>query len=301
MAATRRTSGYWVDFPATYRAEQIALIMRWLAAGESGAVVGYSGTGKSNLAGFLSSRPDVTRPLAPDGPERYRFLLLDANTLPALTAPFFFRGMVQKLEDAAPQFGPDVEGEIRQLIRGQNDWADLFAVLVLLQKLHRRAIYQAGGKIIWLLDRFDEACRRLEAQTLNSLRSLRDQFKGQLCFLVFTRHPLARLREPGEIDEFHEIIAANTCWVGPMVERDARWIARQMADRLRTSFSEREVLQLIEVSGGLPAFMKLACSALAEGALGKRRSTQAWAEQLLARPEFQRHCQEIWDDLSTGE
>lgn len=132
---------------------------------------------------------------------------------------------------------------------------------------------------------------------MNSLRSLRDQFKGQLCYVVFTRHPLARLRDPGEIDEFFEIVAANTCWVGLMNEWDARWIARQMAERLKATYSEAEVAQLIEVTGGLPAFMKLGCLALAEGALDKGGSVQSWAEQLLTRLEFQRNCEEIWNDL----
>jgi DNA-binding winged helix-turn-helix (wHTH) protein len=119
--------------------------------------------------------------------------------------------------------------------------------------------------------------------------------------VLFTRHPLARLRDPREIDEFHEIVAGNTCWMGLMVERDARWIARQMAGRLRTTFGEQEVTRLIEITGGLPAFMKLACLALTEGALSQEGPGQNWVEQLLERPEFQRNCQEIWQDLSFEE
>jgi DNA-binding winged helix-turn-helix (wHTH) protein len=86
-----------------------------------------------------------------------------------------------------------------------------------------------------------------------------------------------------------------------MVERDARWIARQMAGRLRTTFGEQEVTRLIEITGGLPAFMKLACLALTEGALSQEGPGQNWVEQLLERPEFQRNCQEIWQDLSFEE
>jgi DNA-binding winged helix-turn-helix (wHTH) protein len=103
------------------------------------------------------------------------------------------------------------------------------------------------------------------------------------------------------VDEFHEIVAANTCWVGPMAARDARWIARQMSERLKTSFSKPEVEQLIEVTGGLPAFMKLACIALAEGEIEEGNAPQTWADKLLDRPEFQRNCQEIWDDLAPKE
>ncbi len=301
MTNSRRALGYWANFPVTYRVEQVATMMQWIAVGESGMVIGGSGTGKSNLAGFLSSRPDAIKPYVTGGPDCYCFLSFDINSLPALTVPFFYRGLFQVLQDASTGFAPDVQQAMQQLTQGRVDWTDVFEVLVILQKAHGIIIRQAEKKVVWLLDRFDEACRHLDAQTLNSLRSLRDQFKSELCYMVFTRHPLTRLRDPDEISEFYDIVAANTCWVGPMVDRDARWITRQMAERLGTTFGEPEVVQLIEVSGGLPAFMKAACLALAEGALTPGQSRQTWTKQLLARPEFQRNCQEIWDGLSSEE
>ena len=301
MTTSKKSLSYWAEFPETYRAEQIATIMQWITAGESGVVIGGSGTGKSNLAGFLSSRPEVIGPYVSDDQDRYLFLHLDINSLPVLTAPLFYRGLVQALQDAAEALGSEVQQMMQQLTQGTVNWADTFQVLTILQKAYRLVIHQTGKKVVWLLDRFDEACRRLDAQTLNSLRSLRDQFKGQLCYVVFTRYPLARLREPSEIDEFHEIVAANSCWVGPMNERDARWITHQMAARLNHPFSEGEVAQLIAVTGGLPAFMKLGCLALAEGTLESNGSVQRWSEQLLSRLEFRRNCEEIWADLSTEE
>ncbi|MCB0210525.1 MAG: winged helix-turn-helix transcriptional regulator [Anaerolineae bacterium] len=292
-----RTKNYWTDYPITYRTEQIATIISWITAGESGVVVGGSGTGKSNLAGFLTSQPEAINPFVRDNPDRYLFLHLDINGLPMLTVPFFYRGLVQTLQDAAERLDPEIQQAMQQLTAGQINWDDVFQVLTLLQKAYRLVIYQAGLKVIWLLDRFDAACVKLDAQTLSSLRSLRDQFKGQLCYVVFTRHPLARLRDPGEIDEFHEIVAANTCRVGPMVERDALWVTQQMAERLNTSFNQTEVEQLLAVTGGLPAFLKLGCLALAEGAVSRDQSRAEWTERLLDRPEFKRNCQEIWDDL----
>ncbi|MCB0194906.1 MAG: winged helix-turn-helix transcriptional regulator [Anaerolineae bacterium] len=292
-----QTKNYWTDYPITYRTEQIETIMGWVTAGESGVVVGGSGTGKSNLAGFLGSRPEAINPFVRDNPDDYLFLHLDINSLPMLTVPFFYRGLVQTLQDASERLGPEVRQAMQQLTAGQMHWNDAFQVLTLLQKAYRLVIHQANKTIIWLLDRFDAACLQLDAQTLSSLRSLRDQFKGRLCYVVFTRHPLARLRNPSEIDEFHEIVAANTCRIGPMVERDALWVTHQMAERLNTTFSQIEIEYLFAVTGGLPAFLKLGCLALAEGAISEEQSRAEWTECLLARPEFKRNCQEIWDDL----
>jgi DNA-binding winged helix-turn-helix (wHTH) protein len=264
-------------------------------------VVGSSGVGKSNLAGFLGGRPDVVAANMALKPEQYCLLLLDVNRLPELTAPFFYRSLYQTLQDAAEQLEPQLGQTIQTLNFAQVNWADSFAVLTLLQRAHRLFIRQAGKKIVWLFDRFDEACQRLDAQTLNSLRGLRDQFKGELIYLVFTRQPLARLRPLAEIDEFYEILAANTCWLGPMVERDSRWMTGHMAERLRTSFTEPTVRQLLTITGGLPAFLKGACLAVAQGDLEPIQSSQEWVNLLLARPEFQRNCQEIWRDLTLEE
>lgn len=230
MATATFSGGYWADFPVTYRAEEIAAIMNWLKAGESGIVIGGSGIGKSNLLGFLGSRPEAIHPHAsPAEMERYLFLRLDVNSLPALTVPFFYRALIQILQNASNRMETEIGTQLRQLTTAANgeaiNWNDSFQVMTILQQAHRLVIQNCGKKVIWLLDRFDEACRKLDAQALSSLRSLRDQFKGQLCYVVATRHPPARLRNLREIDEFYEIIAANTCRVGPMGERDSRWVA----------------------------------------------------------------------------
>jgi hypothetical protein len=170
-----------------------------------------------------------------------------------------------------------------------------------LQNMHRTFCYQGGKRVVWLLDRFDEACRRLDAQFLNSLRALRDAFKGQLCYVIATRHPLTHLRDLAEIDEFYEILAANTCWVGPMVERDAQWVARQMAERWQTTFTGEDVARIIFLTGRLPAFLKVAFTLLATRVLGGEDEADTWEDRLLRRPEIQRQCQQLWDDVTDAQ
>jgi DNA-binding winged helix-turn-helix (wHTH) protein len=180
---------------------------------------------------------------------------------------------------------------------------DILGMHFVLQQAHDLIINQGGRQIVWVIDRFDEACIRLEASTLNSLRNFRDQnrVKGRLSYLLFTRHALARLRDPREFDEFHEIVVSNICWVGPMVARDARWMANQMAERHQVTFGEPAINLLIELSGGLPAFMKPACTALATGELLPGETAYVWLDRILALQSVQRNCQEMWDDLSSEE
>jgi DNA-binding winged helix-turn-helix (wHTH) protein len=305
MASERSISNrnYWTEFPETYRVEAIATIAKWIAVGDSGVIVGGSGTGKSNLVGFFTTRPDVIGKHLPNPPEQYAFLHMDVNSLPAITTPYFYRSMLFTLQRAAAEIDPALVQEIRQSMAGLFGAEDTMGLHLVLQQAHDLIVNQGGKQIVWLIDRFDEACVRLEASTLNSLRNLRDhnRVKGRLSYLLFTRHPLARLREPHEYDEFHEIVVSNICWVGPMVTRDAEWMARQMAERHHVSFGKPAVDLLIELSGGLPAFMKAACTALATGILLPDETVYTWLDRILALQPVQRNCQEMWDDLKPEE
>jgi len=290
--------GPWAESPATYRQEQVRTILRWVRVGESGSVVGMSGAGKSNLLGFLSSRPDAAQPFLGDAGADTCFLLLDVNLLPALTRTAFYREMLESLHRHRPCLPDPLQDELFTLYQGHINLRDDLLLLTTARDMHRVYCYEGGKRLVWLIDRFDGACRRLEAQFFNSLRALRDEFKGQLCYVVATRHPLPQLRDPAEIDEFYEIVAANTCWVGPMVERDARWVARQMAARFGTTFAEEDVARILTLTGRLPAFLKAAFTWLAVGELGSEEGQDAWEDRLLGRDEIQRECGELWDGLT---
>ena len=299
-ASQRARGGYWLDFPLTYRAEEVAYIARWIDAGEGGVIVGGSGTGKSNLVGFMASRPELFAPMAAGG-RPLRLLHFDTNSLPFLTVPYFYRGLFHALVLHTRQQDIGAARSLQELASTPGDWNDAFFAYSMLLQAHELLIRDDGRRIVWLIDRFDDACTQLDAQALNSLRSLRDRFKGNLTYCVATRHRLGRLRDLGEIDEFYEMVAANICWVGPMVERDARWIAAQMEARLHASFLPAAVARLMAVTGRLPAFMKAGSIALADGVLRIEDDAAVWTDALLARPEFQRNCREIWQDLSPSE
>ena len=303
LSLNSRGGGYWSDYPESYRAEQVATIAQWLAVGNSGVVVGGGGSGKSNLVGFMASRPEVVCQHLSDEPEDYAFLHFDINSLPTVTTPYFYRGLLYAMQNAAAQFSPEAATAIAQLNTNIPNSEDALALYFALHQAHDLLINQVGKKVVWFIDRFDAACARLEAGTLSSLRNLRDnhQFRGKLSYILFTRHPLDRLRNPAEFDEFHEIMVSNICWVGPMVPRDGQWIARQMADRHAAHFTEMETASLLQVTGGLPGFMKAACEALIEQKIQPKQPMQEWVGTLLNLPNLTRFCEEMWQDCTDAE
>lgn len=290
----------WADFPTTYRRDQIATILHWVSLGESGAVVGACGTGKSNIAGYLASRPDVTHALLPGDPARYCFLHLDANSLPTVTTTNFYWSLLYTLQDAVIET-PALQAHLAHLLDRLPPNADQVALYFTLQKAHELLIQRAGKQVVWLIDRFDALCQQLEVGALNSLRNLRDRFRDHLSYVVFTRFPLARLRNPREFDEFHSLIATHTCWVGAMNEQDAEQLAQQIMMRYRSALSSADLQSLLKITGSWPSLLKVGCSAFASGDLRQDDSTTTWQEHLLTIPKMQRNCQELWDDCSPTE
>jgi DNA-binding winged helix-turn-helix (wHTH) protein len=86
-----------------------------------------------------------------------------------------------------------------------------------------------------------------------------------------------------------------------MVARDAKWMVNQMAERHHVTFGAPASNLLIELSGGLPAFLKPACTALATGELLPGESAYVWLDRILSIQSVQRNCQEMWDDLTLEE
>lgn len=290
----------WAEFPKSYCTEDVQTLLSWVAAGESGTIVGWSGTGKSNLLGFLAIRPDVTGPHLPGDGDRYCFLLLDVNSLPEVTVSAFYRGMLQTLYETAKALRAPTRDGMAALYHDHIVLQDPFLLYQAVKAGLHLLCMEEGRYAVWLLDRFDAACQQFNRPFFDSLRALRDAFKGRLCYLVATRHELARLRDPTEISEFYDIVATNTWWVRPLGYADARWVITRAERRWGIALSDSDVEQLIALTGGHPRLLRIACDILARESKQGKGSTMGESD-LLARSEIRRECQEIWGDLGEEE
>lgn len=290
----------WAEFPKSYCTKDVQTLLSWVAAGESGTIVGWSGTGKSNLVGFLATRPDVTGPHLPGDSNRYCFLLLDVNSLPEVTVSAFYRGMLQTLYEATKALREPVQDGMAAIYHDHIALQDPFLLYQALKAGLHLLCAEEGRHAVWLLDRFDAACRQFDRPFFDSLRALRDTFKGRLCYLVATRHELARLQDPTEVSEFYDIVATNTWWVRPLGYADARWVITRAVRRWGVAFSNSDAEQLIALTGGHPRLLRIACDILARESKQGKRSAIGESD-LLARSEIRRECQEIWGDLREEE
>jgi len=184
----------WNDYPADYRHTEVEYILAAARAGESVSVVGLSGAGKSNLAGFLAQQ-------AGEG-----LSLVDCNRLVSHTPDSFFQLTRRAL--ASIEQAPDELAALEQAIAQR------------LEAPPRR--------VCLVFDRFDGLPLETQHSLYGNLRALRDEYKYRLTYVTFTRRPL------DERSELAELFYAHTLWLGPLSESDARWSIDGYAYRQRS-------------------------------------------------------------------
>lgn len=252
----------WNAYPEDYRAAEVQQILRAVCSGECAAVIGLSGSGKSNLVGFLLNR-------AKTGQNCPQLAPVDCNRLAEPTATAFFDLLLRAMEKLSPE-GARAEGGSRN-------------ALEVLESAIERSL--AGGQGVCLvMDRFD-ALYDLPAfhSIASNLRALRDSFKYQLTYLTAARRPL------DASTELAELFFGCTVWLGPMARSDAAWSARRDLERYGLAASEANVDRLVKLSWGYPSLLRAACEAFAAGAMLDEQA-------LGAHPAVQRRVVEFWSD-----
>lgn len=240
----------WNTYPKSYREKEVQFIQSAVQAGECAAVLGLSGAGKSNLLRFIAHRNDVfPQPL----------VLVDCNQLFEPTPDAFFQLILNSLGDAD-----------QGLIAFQ-------AVNAAVQK----RLSESANKFSLLLDRFEALEDGLITAISGGLRSLRDNHKYQLTYVIASRKPL----KPH--DELAELFYAHTFWLGPLSERDARWNVRRYAQRVNANWGDEIVDEMIRLTWGYPSLLRAVCEALASGA-----DMSAVADHLAVR----RRVDEFWTE-----
>jgi hypothetical protein len=226
--------------------------------GECAAVIGLSGAGKSNLLGFLAHQ--AATPLAR--------VLIDCNRLPEPSANGFWQLVHHSL--ATEPTAQSVDG------------------LPPLASSITRRLESSNGKLCLILDRFDALPVAAQATIYGGLRSLRDDHKYALTYIIAARHAV----DPRS--ELAELFYAHTIWLGPLSPEDARWSANGYASRAGLVWDEATLANLIELSGGYPALLRATCEAVAAGCRLER-------DALLAHPALCRRLEEFWSANPSSE
>ncbi len=219
----------WTNYPETYRNQEITHIHQAVDAGESVSVVGLSGSGKSNLLGFLVYSP----------PPQHRYLFIDGNHL-----------LYPRTEDLLEAIKSSLVKEFQ--LSEVNDSTNIFEVLDL-------SFNKTSEKICLVIDRFDFLSEDEIQRCGANLRALRDRHKYELCYVFGTRSPI-----PIE-NEISELVFGNTIWLGVLTQEDAYWSIQQYANRKKLVWDMETQQKIYQISCGYPSFLRAVSEAFAAG------------------------------------
>ncbi len=219
----------WDSYPASYRHAEVELILSAVRTGECFAVAGLSGSGKSNLLGFLAHR------VSEAGLE---WVLVDCNRMEDVSSGAFYRLILGALS------GQDASG---------GGLAEITTVL-------KQRFAREDAKVCILFDRFDALPSAVMATVAGNLRALRDEHKYRLAYVIAARRP------PEPQSELGELFFAHTLWLGPLEDSDACWSILQFTRRHGLEWEDETIQQLVALSGGYAAWMRAACEAHFGGA-----------------------------------
>ena len=263
--------GAWDVYPANYRHLEVQAILSAVQGGECVSVVGLSGSGKSNLLGFIARRLGLGN--EPGSPYPF-FVLVDLNLLVESHLPAFFQLIRQSIASAVNHSGHKLPGQFQpadQQLALETDISNLLS--------------QVPGLCL-LFDRFDIFVKQESPTLFSNLRALRDKHKYGLTFVTAARNPL-----PAD-NELVELFYANILWLGPLNESDSRWTVEQYMLRKSLRWNQATIQQLVTVSGKYPSLLRAVCEAHASG-------TALEENQLSSHPLVQRRLTEILADHPT--
>ena len=231
----------WDTYPSDYRNDEVRAIVSAAESGECTAVAGLSGSGKSNLLGFIANR--ITS-------DTCRFVLVDCNRINATMGA---TGGAHSGEYTSDAFFRLIRRHLGSTDATDDEWTLLDAVVEQRKR-------EWGASICLLLDRFDGVATQASAAIFDNMRALRDAHKYTLTYVVATRRPMR------DHSELAELFYAHILGLGILSESDAQWSVARYAARKGLTWDRPVADGLIALTRGYPSFLRAACEAYAAGA-----------------------------------
>jgi len=285
--------------PLEYRAEIVMPLFDIIKAGDSCAVVGAASMGKSRLLRFLA-RPEVQEYYLKAQAAKMLMLGVDGNRLTQRSDWGLYEAMLTSIVDASKQH-PELSGRHVQ-------FSDLRSPVILkkepllayrtLELIVRLLAQELGFNLCFLLDEFDELYRNLPATALANLRSLRDDNKYHLCYLLFLRSAPEALRPQVDCEEFYELFSRFVLGLKPYLPKDARGVLAQLEERRQHKLPETVKEKIIQLSGGHPGLMLALFDVSIENPLWILNKA---GDTLIVLPDVAEECRKLRDSLPEDE
>ena len=150
----------WERFPATYRAEALKRLIRWIIAGESGTVAGLPGAGRATFLGFICHRLEIIQAHLEQHDCQSILIPVDLINLSEPTLSTFYRTILRSFFEFVvlnDRFEPSMQQRISDLYRRTEADQDPFLPQSALREL--LLYFQTNNiRIGLIMNRFDRFC-----------------------------------------------------------------------------------------------------------------------------------------------
>ncbi len=256
--AAERRKHRWERLPESYRGREVVQVAEWIRSGVSGCVVGLSESGRSNLLTFLSHRSDVLEghlPPASESGMRVVIIPVDIYNLPANDLSSLYRTILHAFYWARDRIDPELHRYATELYLENRKIQDPFPPQMALYDL-LRAFEDADFRVVLILNRFDRFCASATPQMLNTLRGLRDTFRGTLSYIVGMLQEAIYLSDGVSLGDLHDILDRHVCWVGSMTADDGRSMLFRDVLPPEETLSNDVIAAMLRLSGLFPGLLK---------------------------------------------
>lgn len=283
--------------PLTYRQELLGPLFQKLKSGESAVAIGAASMGKSRLLHFML-RPDVHQHYLAERAPRTLLLWADCNRLVEISPWALYELILTALVEAAgrsAELAP-VQDRLFELRRDAIVAENALLAQRNLEFALRTICWDYGFSVGIILDEFDECLETLPAQTLATLRALRDANKYRLAYVAFLRNLSDDIRDPAEYEGFYEIFSRSIFGLAPYQHEDSNRILQQLEARRAhesASLTGTSRQRLLELSGGHPGLLV----ALFDAFIAAPPVGVDWMEWSTSNPKVREELRKLWRGL----
>jgi hypothetical protein len=286
-------------YPLTYRAPEAQQVMNWIEGGQSGCLVGLRGAGKSNFLRFLL-RQDVRQHYLEQDYTDFAFVLTNLLALTERTQWAFYELMLDRLLAQLSPLDVGPAEEMATLHQEITRSRDPLAAQRAVERCVGILCQQPAQRVVLLFDEFDSVFRDLDSSLFRCLRTIRDAYKSQVCYIVVVTNELSVLRNDlTEVEHFYRLVSRNVCGLGPYSKADAQHMICYLASRRSVGLDPNDTDRLVELSGGHAGLLKAILSLL--GNAHYKGSLAKLALALNDEPAVQAECRKVWDGLPDSE
>lgn len=281
-----------------YRQAERQTLTRWIISGQSGAVIGLPGCGRSNLLEFWCAHLESSRDCVSEAGERIVLVPVNLFTLPAPGISTFYRVLLRAFYYAIRHFAPDLQEAVGRLYLANAERRDPFLLQSALQEL--LFLFQDNQtRVVLLLNHFDYFLRDATPQMVTTLRGLRDSFKHTLSYIAGMQQEVAYLPNPELLGEMYELLDRNVCWVGALNDEDARGVIEQTMRATGSFPMTAEINAMLRLSGNFPALLQLIAYWWQN--TSPRPLPHDWLAALLTENNIRRRLTKMWEGLTQEE